>query len=99
MECPVAGRRMLQGLLVHEGFMVGRLEVATLVTRMGLEVLYRRPNASKPAPGHKIYPYVLRKLPVIRPNRVWALDIPCIPMARGFFNLAALDWFTRGLLA
>ena len=68
--------------------------------RMGIKALYRKPNTSKPAPGHKIYPYLLRKLPIIRPNQVWAMDITYIPMARGFIYLAAvLDWFTRRVLA
>jgi len=75
MEFRFAGSRMLQGLLVQEGFKVGRLHVATLMKRMEIEALYRKPNTSKPAPGHKIYPYLLRKLPVTRPNRVWAMDI------------------------
>ena len=100
MEFPFAGSRMLQGLLVQDGFKVGRLHVATLMKRMGIEALYRRPNTSKPAPGHKIYPYLLRKLPITRPNQVWAMDITYIPMARGFIYLAAvLDWFTRRVLA
>ena len=60
--------------------------------RMGIEALYRRPNTSKPAPGHKIYPYLLRGLKVvIRSNQVWAMDITYIPMARGFVYLAAVD--------
>jgi transposase InsO family protein len=59
-----------------------------------------KPNTSKPAPGHKIYPYLLRNLPVTRPNQVWAMDITYIPMARGFIYLAAvLDWFTRRVLS
>ena len=67
---------------------------------MGIEALYRRPNTSKPEPGHKIYPYLLRKLPVTRPNHVWAMDITYIPMARGFVYLAAVvDWFSRKVLA
>jgi putative transposase len=100
MEFPFAGSRMLQGLLVQEGLKVGRLHVATLMKRMGIEALYRRPNTSKPAPGHKIYPYLLRKLPITRPNQVWAMDITYIPMARGFIYLAAvLDWFTRRVLS
>lgn len=79
---------------------VGRLHVATLMKRMGIEALYRRPNTSKPAPGHKIYPYLLRKLPITRPNQVWAMDITYSPMARGFIYLAAVvDWFTRRVLA
>lgn len=100
MEFPFAGSRMLRGLLVQEGFKVGRLHVATLMKRMGIEALYRKPNTSKPAPGHKVYPYLLRKLPITRPNQVWAMDITYIPMARGFIYLAAvLDWFTRRVLA
>ena len=100
MEFPFAGSRMLQGLLIQEGFKVGWLHVATLMKRMGIEALYRRPNTSKPAPGHKIYPYLLRKLAVTRPNQVWAMDITYIPMARDFISLAAvLDWFTRRVLS
>jgi putative transposase len=100
MELPFAGSRMLQGLLMQEGFKVGRLHVATLMKRMGIMALYRKPNTSKPAPGHKIYPYLLRHLPVTRANQVWAMDITYIPMARGFVYLAAVvDWFTRRILA
>ena len=100
MEFPFAGSRMLRGLLVQEGFRVGRLHVATLTRRMGIEALYRKPNTSKSAPGHKIYPYLLRKLPITRPNQVWAMDITYIPMARGFVYLAAVvDWFSRKVLA
>jgi putative transposase len=65
-----------------------------------LEAIYRRPNTSKPAPGHKIYPYLLRGLMVDHPNQVWAMDITYIPMARGFVYLAAVvDWFSRRVLA
>ena len=99
-EFPFAGSRMLRDLLAQEGFKVGRLHVATLMKRMGIEALYRKPNTSKPAPGHRIYPYLLWKLPVTRPNQVWAMDITYIPMARGFIYLAAvLDWFTRRVLS
>jgi putative transposase len=100
LKYPFAGSRMLRDLLVAEGFTVGRLHVATLMKRMGIEALYRKPNTSKPAPGHQIYPYLLRKLPVTRPNQVWAMDITYIPMARGFVYLAAVvDWFSRRVLA
>ncbi|WP_237763562.1 IS3 family transposase [Falsirhodobacter sp. alg1] len=100
MEFPFAGSRMLQGLLVQEGFKAGRLRVSTLMKLMGIEALYRKPNTSKPAPGHKIYPYLLRKSPITRPNQVWAMDITYIPMTRGFIYLAAvLDWFTRRVLS
>lgn len=68
--------------------------------QMGIQALYRRPNTSKPAPGDKVYPYLLRKLTVMRPNKVWAMDITYIPMARGFVYLVAvLDWFSRKVLA
>jgi putative transposase len=100
LEYPFAGSRMLQGLLGADGHKAGRLHVATLMKRMGIEALYRRPNTSKPALGHRIFPYLLRKLPVTRPNQVWAMDITYIPMARGFVYLTAvIDWFSRKVLA
>lgn len=100
MEFPFTGSRMLKVLLVQDGFEVGRLHVASLMKRLGIEALYRKPNTSKPAPGHKIYPYLLRNLSVTRPNHVWAMDITYIPMARGFIYLAAVvDWTTRRILA
>ena len=74
-DLPFAGSRMLQGLLKKEGIEVGRLHVSSLMKRMGIEALYRRPNTSKPAPGHKVYPYLLRGLVIDRPNQVWATDI------------------------
>ncbi len=100
LEYPFAGSRMLRDLLAGEGIKVGRLHVGTLMKRMAIAAIYRRPNTSKPAPGHRIYPYLLRKLPVTRPNHVWAMDITYIPMARGFVYLAAVvDWFSRKVLA
>jgi putative transposase len=75
LEFPFAGSRMLQGFLVREGYRIGRRHVATLMKRMGIEALYRRPNTSKPAPGHTVFPYLLRKLTVTRPNQVWATDV------------------------
>ena len=81
LDYPFAGSRMLQTFLVREGYDVGRLHVATLMKRMGIEAIYRRPNTSKPAPGHTIFPYLLRKLAVTRPNQVWGMDITYIPMA------------------
>ena len=68
LEYPFAGSRMLKGLLRAEGHEVGRLHVSTLMKRMGIEAIYRRPRTSKPAPGHKVYPYLLRNLAVTRPN-------------------------------
>jgi putative transposase len=100
MDYPFAGARMLCGLLNHEGLSVGRKHVATLMKKMGIAALYRKPNTSKPEPGHKIYPYLLRQMKVERPNQVWAMDISYIPMARGFVYLAAvIDWFTRRVLS
>jgi putative transposase len=100
LDYPFAGSRMLRDLLRGEGIAIGRERVAAMMRRMGLEALYRRPNTSKPADGHKIYPYLLRGLPVERPNQVWAMDITYIPMARGFVYLAAVvDWFSRRVLA
>ena len=100
MSYPFAGSRMMQGLLKQEGFEIGRKHTATLMKKMGIEALYRRPNTSKPEPGHKIYPYLLRQMKVERSNQVWAMDITYIPMAKGFVYLAAvIDWFTRRVLA
>ena len=84
LEVPFAGSRMLRDLLASEGIAVGRLHVATLMKRMAIEAIYRRPNTSKPAPGHKVYPYLLRKLAVTRPNQVWAIDITYILNSRNY---------------
>jgi len=71
---PFAGSRMLRDMLNREGFEVGRRHVATLMERMGIEALYRKPNTSKKHPTHKVYPYLLRELTIDRPNQVWATD-------------------------
>ena len=100
MEFPFAGARMLQYMLAAKGSKVGRRHVRTLMQRMGIEALYRRPRTTKPEPGHKIFPYLLRGLEIIRPNQVWAMDITYIPMAKGFVYLAVvLDWFSRRVLS
>ncbi|WP_281824923.1 IS3 family transposase [Sphingobium sp. BS19] len=100
LEFPFAGSRMLRDLLRQEGIEIGRQHVGTLMKKMTIEAIYRRPNTSKPAPGHKIYPYLLRKLAITRPNQVWATDISYIPMAKGFVYLVAIvDWFSRKVLA
>ena len=114
LNYPFAGSRMLRDLLWQQGLEVGRRHVWTLMRKMAIEAIYRRPNTSKPAPGHRIYPYLLRGLAIMRPNQgspqrelcavgwkqVWAMDITYIPMARGFVYLAAVvDWFTRRVLA
>jgi putative transposase len=100
LEFPFAGARMLRRLLAANGSKVGRRHVKTLMRRMGIEALYRRPRTTKPEPGHKIYPYLLRGLEIVRANQVWATDITYIPMAKGFVYLAVvLDWFSRRVLA
>lgn len=96
LDYPFAGSRMLRDLLRGEGVEIGRGRVITMMKRMGIEAIYRRPNTSKATPGNKIYPYLLRGLTVVRPGQVWAMDITYIPMARGFVYLAAVvDWFSR----
>jgi putative transposase len=100
LNWPFAGSRMMRDLLVNEGIAIGRTHARTLMRRMGIEALYRRPHASKPAPGHGIFPYLLRGMSIERPNQVWAMDITYIPMARGFVYLAVvLDWFSRRVLS
>jgi putative transposase len=100
MDYPFAGSRMLRDLLAAEGIKVGRLHVSTLMEKMAIEAICRWPNTSKPAPGHKIYPYLLRKLAVTRPNQVWATDITYIPMGRGFVYLIAIvDGFSWWVLS
>jgi putative transposase len=100
LEYPFAGARMLRGLLAAEGSKLGRRHVKTLMRRMGIEALYRRPRTTKPESGHKIYPYLLRAKEITRPNQVWAMDITYIPMARGFVYLAVLlDWASRRVLS
>ncbi len=88
MDFPFAGSRMLRDLLAAEGIKVGRLHVATLMKKMGVAAIYRRPNTSKPEPGHKIYPYLLRKLAVTRLNQVWATDITYSPGSEWRLNPA-----------
>ncbi|HJO13061.1 MAG TPA: IS3 family transposase [Gammaproteobacteria bacterium] len=100
LSYPFAGVRMLRGLLRQEGFDVGRKHVGTLMKKMGVEALYCKPRTTKPHPGHKIYPYLLRNLEVTRPNQVWAMDFTYIPMRQGFVYLVAVvDWYTRKALS
>ena len=100
LEHPFMGARMLRDSLRREGFAVGRKHVATLMARMGVEPLYRRPQTTRKHPGHQVYPYLLRGLTIERSNQVWAMDITYIPMARGFVYLAAVvDWASRRVLA
>jgi putative transposase len=97
---PFAGARMLRDLLRQEGHAIGRRQVATLMRRMAIEALYRKPSLSRRHPAHQVYPYLLRGLAIVRPNHVWAADITYIPMRRGFVYLfAVLDWASRRVLA
>jgi len=100
LEHPFAGSRMLRDFLRREGFRVGRRHVGTLMQRMGIEALYRKPNTSRKHPAHPVHPYLLRGLKIDRANQVWAMDITYVPMARGFVYLAAvMDWHSRRVLA
>jgi putative transposase len=100
LEFPFAGSRMLRDFLNAEGIEIGRERVARLMKRMEIEAIYRRPNTSKPAPGHQVFPYLLRGMKIERPNQTWAMDITYIPMARGFVYLAAVvDWYSRRVLS
>lgn len=100
LDHPFAGSRMLKRMLCDDGFEVGRTHVRTLMRRMGVEALYRRPRTSQPHPGHRVFPYLLRSKVIDQPNQVWALDITYLPMKRGFVYLVTvLDWATRRVLA
>jgi putative transposase len=100
LEHPFMGARMLRDQLNRKGFKVGRKHVGTLMKRMGIEALYRKPGTSKKHPGHEIHPYLLRGLNINRANQVWALDTTYIPMAKGFVYLTAVvDWASRRVLA
>lgn len=100
LEHPFMGARMLRDQLAREGVHAGRRHIGTLMQRMGIAALAPQPGTSKRAPGHKIYPYLLRKLAISRPNQVWALDTTYIPMARGFVYLTAVvDVASRRVLA
>ena len=89
LKHPFMGARMLRDQLALQGIPVGRRHVRTLMQRMGIEALAPQPGTSHAAPGHKIYPYLLRSLAITRANQVWALDTTYIPMARGFVYLTA----------
>ena len=100
LELPFYGSRRMTFELNKEGRGVNRKPVQRLMRGMGIEALVPRPGTSKPAPGHKIYPYLLRGLAIAEPNQVWAADITYIPMARGFLYLVAIiDWASRAVLA
>jgi putative transposase len=100
LNYPFAGSRMLRDLLKQAGYKIGRRHVRTLMMRMGIEALYQKPNTSRRHEKNKIYPYLLRNLPIVRPNQVWATDITYIPMRRGFaYLIVVLDWYSRRVLS
>jgi putative transposase len=97
---PFFGARRIARALSKEGFPIDRKRVRRLMRRMGIEALGPKPRTSKPAPGHKIYPYLLRDLTIDRPNQVWAADLTYIPIGRGFLYLVAvIDWASRAVLS
>ena len=97
---PFFGARRIARTLSEEGFPIDRKRVRRLMRRMGIEALGPKPRTTKPAPGHKIYPYLLRDLTIERPNQVWAADITYIPIGRGFLYLVAvIDWASRAVLS
>ena len=96
LEHPVYGSRKLAVCLRRDGMVVNRKRVVRLLRLMGIEAIYAKPRTSQPAPGHQIYPYLLRGLEVTGPDRVWCADITYVPMARGFMYLVAvMDWWSR----
>ena len=100
LASPFAGARMLRDLLRREGHKIGRKRVRTMMARMGIEALYRKPHTSRRHPAHRVYPYLLRHLAITRSNQVWAADITYLPMTRGFVYLfAVMDWVSRRVLA
>ncbi len=100
LKYPFYGSRSIRDELQDQGYKIGRKHVSTLMKRMGIEAIYRKPRLSKPHPGHKIYPYLLRGMEITRANQVWAADITYLPMAKGFCYLVAImDWASRRVLA
>lgn len=100
LQTPWYGSRQMARHLRREGYCVGRKRVRRLMAKMGLAPIYQKPNTSKPHPGHRVYPYLLRNLVIDRPNQVWCSDITYIPMQQGFLYLVVImDWFSRKVLS
>ncbi|MDR6790034.1 putative transposase, partial [Sphingomonas sp. BE138] len=100
LDCPWYGSRQMARHLRRAGHEIGRRRARRLMTKMGLTPIYQRPRTSDPHPQHRVYPYLLRKLAIERPNHVWCADVTYIPMRRGFLYLVAImDWATRKVLA
>ncbi len=97
---PFFGSRQITAYLAGEGIKAGRHLIRPLMRLMGLEAIYKRPNTSKAHPQHPVYPYLLRKMKIDRPNKVWCSDITFIPVKNGFLYLVAImDWATRKILS
>lgn len=100
LDTPYFGSRKMTEMLRRQGHRVNRKRVRRLMREMGLAVIWRKPNTSKPHPEHRIYPYLLRGLKIDRPNQVWCADVTYIPMPKGFLYLVAImDWYSRKVLA
>ena len=100
LETPWYGSRQMARYMKRQGHKYGRHRVRRLMRLMRLVPIYQEPNTSKKHPQHKIYPYLLRKLPITGPNQVWCVDITYIPMRRGFLYLVAImDWYSRKVLS
>ena len=100
LKYPFYGSRSIRDELREKGYKIGRGHVSTLMKKMGIEAIYKKPRLSKPYPGHKVYPYLLREMEITRGNQVWAADITYLPMAKGFCYLVAImDWASRKVLA
>ena len=100
LDTPFCGSRRMKVWLAREGRCVSRKRVQRLMRIMGLRAIYRSPRTSRPAPEHRVYPYLLEEIRVTRPNQAWAADITCLPMARGFLYLVAImDWHSRYVVA
>ncbi|OQB74969.1 MAG: Integrase core domain protein [Deltaproteobacteria bacterium ADurb.Bin135] len=100
LEEPYLGSRGMRNVLRMRGYAIGRIHVRTLMRKMGIEALYKKPRLSKPHPGHTVYPYLLRGLDIAEANSVWYSDITYIPMAKGFcYLVAVMDWASRKVLS
>jgi putative transposase len=100
LQYPFAGSRMLRGLLKQAGHPVGHSRIRTLMRKMGIDALYRKPNTSRRHKTNQVQPYLLRDLPIVRSNQAWAAYITDIPIRRGFaYLIAVLDWYSRRVLS
>ena len=100
LATPFYGARRMVAVLRRDGWLVNRKRVRRLMRLMGIEAIYQKPRTSRRHPQHTVYPYLLRDLPIVRPNQVWCADITYIPLAKGFVYLVAvMDWFSRRVLA